>query len=43
MGVPEKKVERDIPFAPEAVADLRTWAAAVLEKWTSTTWSSPPS
>ncbi|MEV8100364.1 hypothetical protein [Kitasatospora sp. NPDC085879] len=33
MCAPENNVERDIPFAPEAVADLRTWAAAVLEKW----------
>ncbi|MFF0204489.1 SpoIIE family protein phosphatase [Streptomyces sp. NPDC005017] len=30
---PENIAERDIPFDPEAVAELRTWATAVLEKW----------
>ncbi|MEV8099187.1 SpoIIE family protein phosphatase [Kitasatospora sp. NPDC085879] len=30
---PENIVEREIPFEPEAVAELRTWAAAALEKW----------
>ncbi|MFD0526796.1 ATP-binding protein [Kitasatospora arboriphila] len=30
---PANIVEREIPFEPEAVAELRTWATAALEKW----------
>ncbi|WP_431676583.1 SpoIIE family protein phosphatase [Kitasatospora sp. KL5] len=29
----EDIAERDIPFDPEAVADLRAWTASTLEKW----------